>query len=110
MSKIWKDLAIAAGAVLASCIGFFLVEVKGYVSNDEVKSLIQTESPYVQDRALIKNQIDILNKNVEKTATQLEENTKASTDLRIEIARLVERLSKDGESIRKRNDSGTADK
>ena len=86
----WKTISFTCITSIFLMCGFWLVEVKGYVSQDKVSQMIQRESPYLLERELIRTTLDDVRVN-------LKANTQVLNSLNVEIARLraeIERIVK----------------
>jgi len=80
-------MAITAISCVTLMLGFWLVEAQGYISRTEASEMIQTESPYTSDRALVLQNLDSINQ-------KLEEMNRYINELNVEIARLRAELEK----------------
>ena len=55
---------------------------------DDVKEIVKTEAPYIEDRNLIKQQITQLSGFSEKLTEVIQRNTDAINSLKIELAKI----------------------
>lgn len=77
----WKEFATTLATVVIAMVGFWLIEARDYITRDEAQVMIESQSPYLRDRAMI------LEKLTEGTSVN-KELTQAVNDLRVELAHL----------------------
>ena len=62
--SIWKTLSVTSISCVVLMTGFWLVEVQGYVDQEQVSNMIQRESPYTVDRELVRATLNDVRINI----------------------------------------------
>jgi hypothetical protein len=84
-SDTWRQAVVTLATVVIAMAGFWMIEGREFVTRVEVAGIVQAESPYLPDRAMIQSR---LADSVEATRAL----TKAVSNLEVTLARLDERL------------------
>jgi hypothetical protein len=88
----WETLAIAGLGIIITMIGFWVTLGKSIPTRAEVCDMIETKSPYAQDRQLIMERLNS-NKEIQTTfANALQRNTEVMNELKVQIATLGKTL------------------
>ncbi len=88
----WKFTATGLlGVVITVAIGF----ASGWshlITRADAKQMMDTESPYVQDRLVIANRLDVTHHTVDRLATKMDAMLEGQTKLSEQIVRLTEQV------------------
>lgn len=88
----WETLAVASVGIIVTMIGFWITFFKNLPSRAEVCELIETKSPYNQDRQFIMERLNS-NKEIQSAfANALQRNTDVLNELKVQIATLGKTL------------------
>ena len=86
--NFWQHLANTAFTLVVTLVAFWAGVVRRMVTKDEVCEMIETRSPYAQDRQYIMERL-AANKEIQKELSiALKHNSDVMTDLKIQIAML----------------------
>jgi hypothetical protein len=91
-SHIWQILATTAFGIIVTLITFWATVVRNMVTKSEIENLIQTHSPYLQDRQFIMERLASNKENQTAFATALQRNSEVMNELRIQITILTKTL------------------
>lgn len=91
-SHVWQIVATTAVGIIITLVSFWASVIKNMVSKSEIENLIQTHSPYLQDRQFIMERLAANKENQVAFATALQRNTEVMTELKIQIATLAKTL------------------
>lgn len=87
-----ESLTTSMLSVIIGLIGFWTTFVKNLVSRQEVKDMIATHSPYVQDRQYILERLEDNRRSQAKFSEALCKNTEVMSDLKVQIATLAQAI------------------
>jgi hypothetical protein len=76
-----KTALTALGTAVLSMLGWWFVHLQNLPDRDEVRTMIATDNPYLEDRKLLLNRID----NLTDTTKELDQSVR---ELQQQIARL----------------------
>ncbi len=79
---VWKELTVALVSVVGSFLVFYMVVGRQVPTRAEVRGLIQTESPYIEDRKHIMRTLDATLHVEEKLSDALHELAKELAAMR----------------------------
>lgn len=92
ITHFWETLAIAGSGIIITMIGFWVTLGKNMATKAEVCELIETKSPYNQDRQFIMERLNS-NKEIQSAfANALQRNTEVLNELKVQIATLGKTL------------------
>lgn len=91
-SHVWQIVATTAVGIIITLVSFWASVIKNMVSKSEIENLIQTHSPYLQDRQFIMERLAANKENQVAFANALQRNTEVMTELKIQIATLAKTL------------------
>jgi hypothetical protein len=97
----WESLASAAVGIIVTLMGFWLAIGRHMTSKSEVLHMIETQSPYVQDKQFIMERLSANKETQAAFAHALQRNTEVMNELKIQIATLGKTL----EALEKRIES-----
>jgi len=84
----WENIATTSIGIIITMIGFWITIGKNMVTKAEVLAMIETQSPYVNDRQFIMERLNSNKENQAAFALALQRNTDVMTELKIQIATL----------------------
>jgi predicted RND superfamily exporter protein len=88
MIEVWQNMATTSIGIIVTMVGFWLTIGKKMTTRAEVCELIESHSPYIQDRQFIMERLNS-NKEIQTAfATALQKNTEVLNELKIQIATL----------------------
>jgi hypothetical protein len=88
----WENLATTCLGIIVTMIGFWVAIGKNMATKSEVADMIETKSPYLQDRQFIMERLAI-NKETQAVLTNmLQRNTEVMNELKVQIAMLGKTL------------------
>jgi predicted RND superfamily exporter protein len=88
MESLLQPIIISLITFIAGIIGYWLMFGRNLVTRTEVSTMIQTESPYLEDRKFIQESLKNNDEGYKKLAQAIEKFGDVLTDLKIEIAYL----------------------
>lgn len=91
-SHVWQILATTSFGVIVTLITFWATIVRNMVTKSEIENLIQTHSPYLQDRQFIMERLASNKENQVAFANALQRNTEVMNELKVQIAMLSKTL------------------
>ena len=88
----WESIAATSIGIIVTMMGFWVTIGKNMATRSEVCDMIETKSPYVQDRQFIMERL-AMNKEIQgQLSAALQKNTEVMNDLKIQIATLGKTL------------------
>lgn len=88
----WENVATASLGIIVTMLGFWFTLGKNMATKSEVSEMIETKSPYLQDRQFIMERLAV-NKETQAALTgMLQRNTEVMNELKIQIATLGKTL------------------
>jgi predicted RND superfamily exporter protein len=88
----WENLATTSLGIIIAMIGFWFTLGKNMATKADVTDMIETKSPYLQDRQFIMERLAI-NKEAQAALTNmLQRNTEVMNELKVQIAMLGKTL------------------
>lgn len=88
----WENIATTSIGIIVTMIGFWVAIGKNMATKSEVAEMVETKSPYVQDRQFIMERLAV-NKETQAALTgMLQRNTEVMNELKIQIATLGKTL------------------
>lgn len=88
----WQNVATTSIGIIVTMLGFWFTIGRKMATHSEVCDLIETRSPYLQDRHLIMERLNS-NKEIQTAfATALQKNTEVLNELKIQLATLSNTL------------------
>lgn len=88
----WENLATTCLGIIVTMVGFWVMIGKNMVTRAEVLSMIETSSPYNEDRQFIMERLAANKESQAALAHALQKNTEVMNELRIQIAMLSKTL------------------
>jgi hypothetical protein len=92
VSHIWQIVATTSIGIIVTLITFWAALIRHVVTKSEIENLIQTHSPYLQDRQFIMERLASNKENQTTFATALQRNSEVMNELRIQITILTKTL------------------
>lgn len=93
METFWQHLANTAFTLVVTLVTFWATVIRKMVTKEEVCEMIETRSPYSQDRQFIMERL-AANKEIQKELSEaLKQNSEVMTELKVQIASLGATLS-----------------
>jgi hypothetical protein len=92
MISIWQNIATTSVGIIVTMLGFWLTIGRKMATTSEVCELIESRSPYLQDKQFIMERLNS-NKEIQSAfANALQRNTDVLNELKIQIATLGKTL------------------
>lgn len=88
----WQSLATASIGIIVTMMGFWVAIGRNMATKSEVAHMIETQSPYCQDRQFIMERLASNKENQVQFATALQRNTEVMNELKIQLATLGKTL------------------
>lgn len=88
----WETLAIAGLGIIVTMIGFWVTLGKNIPTRREVCDMIETRSPYSQDRQFIMERLNTNKETQAAFAQALQRNTEVMNELKVQLATLGKTL------------------
>jgi len=88
----WENLATTSIGIIVTMIGFWFYIGKNMVTKAEVVEMLETKSPYLQDRQFIMERLNTNKETQTAFATALQRNTDVMNELKVQIATLGKTL------------------
>lgn len=88
----WENLATTCVGIIVTMVGFWVMIGKNMVTRAEVLTMIETSSPYNEDRQFIMERLAANKESQAALAHALQKNTEVMNELRIQIAMLSKTL------------------
>lgn len=90
--SFWQPVATTAIGILITMVGFWAGVIRHMVTKEEVCELIETRSPYANDRQFIMERLAV-NKEIQaQLSAALQRNTEVMNELKIQISTLGKTL------------------
>lgn len=97
----WENIATTSLGIIVTMIGFWFTIGRNMATRAEVADMIETKSPYLQDRQFIMERLAVNKETQAAFAAALQRNTEVMTELKIQIATLGKTLEALEERIEK---------
>jgi hypothetical protein len=88
----WENIATASIGIIVTMLGFWVAIGRNMATKSEVLVMIETQSPYVNDRQFIMERLASNKESQAAFALALQRNTEVMTELKIQIAMLGKTL------------------
>ena len=92
MSHIWQIIATTSIGIIVTLVTFWASIVRHMISRSEVMNIIETHSPYLQDKQFIMERLASNKENQAAFANALQRNTEVMNELKVQIAMLSKTL------------------
>lgn len=92
LAHIWQIIATTSMGVIVTLITFWASIVRHMITKAEILSLIETHSPYLQDRQFIMERLASNKENQTAFANALQRNTEVMNELKVQIVMLSKTL------------------
>lgn len=96
--NFWQNIATTAVGIIITLIGFWAGVIRHMATKQDVCEMIETRSPYVNDRNYIMERLAVNKEMQVQLSTALQRNAEVMNDLKVQIATLGKTL----ESLEKR--------
>lgn len=90
--NFWQNVASASVGIIVTMMGFWLTVGRHMTSKSEVLHMIETQSPYAQDKQFIMERLSANKETQAAFAHALQRNTEVMNELKIQIATLGKTL------------------
>jgi hypothetical protein len=90
--NLWEYVATTSVGIILTMIGFWFTFGRNLATKSEVCEMIETKSPYVQDRQFIMERLAINKETQAAFASALQRNTEVMNELKVQIATLGKTL------------------
>lgn len=104
INEIWKYIATTSLGIIISMVGFWFTIARHMISKSEVIELLETKSPYLQDKQFIMERLAVNKENQAQFALALQRNTEVMNELKIQLATLGKTLEALEERIERHGD------
>lgn len=88
----WENIATTCIGIIITMVGFWVMIGKNMVTRSEVLNMIETSSPYNQDRQFIMERLAANKETQAALASALQKNTEVMNELKVQIAMLSKTL------------------
>jgi hypothetical protein len=88
----WENIATTSIGIIVTMVGFWITIGKNMVTKAEVIELLESNSPYLQDKQFIMERLAINKETQAAFASALQRNTDVMNELKIQIATLGKTL------------------
>ena len=88
----WENIATTSIGIIVTMIGFWVAIGRNMATKSEVADMIETKSPYNQDRQFIMERLAINKESQAALSLALQRNTEVMNELKIQIATLGKTL------------------
>jgi hypothetical protein len=88
----WESIATTSIGIIITMIGFWVAIGKNMATKAEVAEMIETKSPYLQDRQFIMERLAVNKETQAALTNMLQRNTEVMNELKIQIATLGKTL------------------
>lgn len=92
ISHFWQPIATMCVGVIVTLIGFWVGIGRKIVGREEIYEIIETKSPYLQDKQFIMERLAINKETQAALTNMLQRNTEVMNELKIQIATLGKTL------------------
>jgi hypothetical protein len=90
--SFWQNIATTSIGIIITLIGFWAGVIRHMATKQDVCEMIETRSPYVNDRNYIMKRLAV-NKEIQaQLSTALQRNSEVMSDLKVQIATLGKTL------------------
>jgi hypothetical protein len=103
VSHIWQIIATTSMGIIITLVGFWAMVIRNMVNKSEIENLIQTHSPYLQDRQFIMERLASNKETQTAFANALQRNSEVMNELKIQLAMLSKTLEALEDRIEKSN-------
>ena len=104
INEIWKYIATTSLGIIITMISFWVSVARHMISKAEVIEMLETKSPYLQDKQFIMERLAINKENQAQFALALQRNTEVMNELKIQLATLGKTLEALEERIERHGD------
>ena len=91
-SHVWQIIASTRIGIIVTLVTFWAALVRNIVTKSEIENLIQTHSPYLQDRQFIMERLASNKENQTAFSMALQRNSEVMNELRIQMTILTKTL------------------
>lgn len=88
----WENIATTCLGIIVTMLGFWVTIGKNMATKSEVQNMIETQSPYINDRQFIMERLNTNKETQAAFASALQRNTEVMNELKIQIATLGKTL------------------
>ena len=88
----WENIATTCLGIIVTMLGFWVTIGKNMATKAEVQHMIETQSPYINDRQFIMERLNSNKETQVQFAQALQKNTEVMNELKIQIATLGKTL------------------
>jgi hypothetical protein len=88
----WENLATTCIGIIVTMMGFWVAIGRNMATKAEVVEMLETKSPYLQDRQFIMERLNTNKETQTAFATALQRNTEVMNELKVQIATLGKTL------------------
>jgi len=88
----WENIATTSIGIIVTMIGFWVTIGRNMATKTEVSEMIETKSPYLQDRQFIMERLAVNKETQAALTNMLQRNTEVMNELKIQIATLGKTL------------------
>lgn len=88
----WENLATTCIGIIVTMMGFWVAIGRNMATKSEVADMIETKSPYLQDRQFIMERLNNNKETQTAFANALQRNTDVMNELKVQIATLGKTL------------------
>jgi len=92
LAHVWQIIATTSIGIIITLITFWAALVRHVVTKSEIENLIQTHSPYLQDRQFIMERLASNKESQAAFSMALQRNTEVMNELKVQIAMLGKTL------------------
>jgi len=89
---LWKYIATTSLGIIITMVGFWVTIGKNMATKSEVCEMIETKSPYAQDRQFIMERLAINKETQAQFSLALQRNTEVMNELKVQLATLGKTL------------------
>ena len=90
--NFWQSMATTSIGIIVTMMGFWVAIGRNMATKSEVADMIETKSPYNQDRQFIMERLAINKESQAAFALALQRNTEVMNELKIQLATLGKTL------------------
>jgi hypothetical protein len=90
--NFWQTLATTALGIIVTLMGFWVAIGRNMATKSDVLSMIETQSPYSQDRQFIMERLAANKESQTAFANALQRNTEVMNELKIQLVTLGKTL------------------
>ena len=89
---LWKYIATTSLGIIITMVGFWVTIGKNMTTRNEVAEMIESKSPYAQDRQFIMERLAVNKETQAAFALALQRNTEVMNELKVQLATLGKTL------------------